>query len=218
MSNEIKIMLADDHTLVREGFKKILDSFEEFTVVAEASTGAEVIAKLNDTSPDIIVLDYNMPELNGVEATEKIREINENVKILILTMHDNETIIFDGISAGINGYLYKEAEMDELELAINTIISGKDYYSEGVKDKIIRFHKDRKKGKFYELTKSKIPLTKREIEIIAHVAQGMNSHEIGDKLFISSFTVVKHRKNILKKLHMKNLAEVVNFAKGNNII
>jgi len=95
--------------------------------------------------------------------------------------------------------LYKEAEIDELELAINTIMDGKDYFSDGVKEKVIRFHKNRREGKFYELSKSKIPLTKREVEIISQVALGLNSHEIADKLFISSFTVVKHRKNILKK-------------------
>lgn len=215
---KIKILLADDHILVRTGFKKILESFENFLIVDEADNGLEVLKKMKKVKPDIIILDYNMPEMNGVETAEKIREFDENVKILILTMHDNETIILDGINAGINGYIYKEAEMDELVNAINSIMNDKDYYSEGVKEKIIQFHKNRKRGKFYEISEERIPLSKREVEIIGHIAQGENSYEISKKLFISQFTVVKHRKNILKKLSMKNFAEVVNFAKDHNII
>jgi DNA-binding NarL/FixJ family response regulator len=214
----IKIFLADDHTLVRKGFKSILESVENFAVIGEAENGEELLEKLEKSDPDLILLDYNMPGMNGVEITEKIREKDESIKIIMLTMHDNETIILDAISAGINGYLYKEAEVSELEHAINEVIGGKDYFSEGVKEKIIKFHKNRKRGKFYELTEERIPLSKREIEIISHIAQGLNSHEIADKLFISPFTVVKHRKNILKKLSMKNFAEVVSFAKENKII
>ncbi len=213
-----KILLADDHQLVRTGFRKILESFDNFKVIAEAENGLEVLQKIKQAQPDIIILDFSMPVMNGVETAEKIREFDEDVKILILTMHDNETIILDGISAGINGYIYKDSELDELVNAINVIVSGKDYFSEGVKEKIIEFHKNRKKGKFYELSDDKIPLSKREIEIISHIAKGMNSYEIAEKLFISQFTVIKHRKNILKKLNMKNFAEVVNFAKDNSII
>jgi DNA-binding NarL/FixJ family response regulator len=110
------------------------------------------------------------------------------------------------------------SELEELEFAINEVIKGKDYFSEGVKEKIIKFHQNRKKGKFYELSDKRIPLTKRETEIITLISKGFNSHEIADQLFISPFTVVKHRKNILKKLSMKNFAEVVNFAKENSII
>lgn len=216
--NEIKILLADDHNLVRKGFKSILNSFDNFNVISEAEDGNEVLEKMEECKPDLIILDYSMPGMNGVEITEKIREKDENIKIIILTMHDNETIILDAIAAGINGYLYKEAEVDELELAINDIFQGRDYFSEGVKEKIIMFHKNRKRGKFYELSEDKIPLSKREIEIITHISQGLNSHEIADKLFISPFTVIKHRKNILKKLNMKNFAEVVRFAKESEII
>ena len=213
-----RILLADDHQLVRTGFRKILESYENFKVVEEAENGKEVLQKIEQAKPDIIILDFSMPVMNGVETAEKIREFDENVKILILTMHDNETIILDGISAGINGYIYKDSEMEELVNAVNVIMSGKDYFSEGVKEKIIEFHKNRKKGKFYELADERIPLSKREIEVISHIAKGMNSYEIAERLFISQFTVIKHRKNILKKLNMKNFAEVVNFAKDNNII
>jgi DNA-binding NarL/FixJ family response regulator len=216
--NEIKIILADDHNLVRKGFKSILESVENFSVIAEAEDGMELLEKIEESEPDLVILDYSMPGMNGVEITERIREKNENLKIIMLTMHDNETIILDAIGAGINGYLYKEAEVDELEFAINEVIQGKDYFSEGVKEKIIKFHKNRKRGKFYELSEEKIPLSKREIEIITHISQGLNSHEIADKLFISPFTVIKHRKNILKKLNMKNFAEVVGFAKESQII
>ena len=215
---KVKILLADDHNLVRTGFKKILESFEQFDVIAEAENGSEVFKLLDAKKPDLLLLDYNMPGMNGVEITEKIRATDEEIKIIIITMHDNETIILDAVGAGINGYLYKEAEMEELEHAINEVMKGKDYFSEGVKEKIIKFHQNRKRGKFYELSDKRIPLTKREIEIITLISRGLNSHEIANKLFISPFTVVKHRKNILKKLTMKNFAEVVNFAKENSII
>ena len=214
-----KILLADDHKLVRSGLKKIINDEEDLFVVAEAGNGNEVLELLEKVNPDLIVMDFNMPMLNGIETTLEIRKREISVKILLLTMHESEVLVMDGLSAGINGFLYKDDDIEELLLAIRNILSGKDYFNEEIKEKILNFHRSNKKfDSYHELSKAKIPLTKREIEIVTLIGKGLNSSQIGEKLFISNFTVIKHRKNILKKLGFKNFAEVVLYLKENNLI
>ena len=214
-----KIMLADDHKLVRSGLKKIIDDEADLSVVAEAGNGQEVLELLDKIDVDLIIMDFNMPILNGIETTIEIRKRGNETKILLLTMHESEVLVMDGLSAGINGFLYKDDDIDELLLAVKNIISGKDYFNEEIKEKILNFHRSNKKfDSYHELSKAKIPLTKREMEIVTLIGKGLNSSQIGEKLFISSFTVIKHRKNILKKLGFKNFAEVVLYLKENKLI
>ncbi len=213
-----KIMIADDHTLVRGGLKRIIDDEKDLMVVAEASNGKEVLEIIESIEPDLIIMDYNMPILNGLETTEEIINRHKPVKILLLTMHESETLVMEGLASGINGFIYKDADMEELLTAIRSILSGTDYFNDEIKQKILNYHRSHKvQNSYQDLQKSRIPLTKREIEIVSLISKGLNSSQIAEKLFISNFTVIKHRKNILKKLGFKNFAEVVLYLRENNL-
>lgn len=214
-----KIIIADDHKLVRRGLSRIINDEIDLEVIAEASTGEEVVELASKINPEIIIMDFNMPGINGIDATEKILLNNNKIKILLLTMHESEALVMDALSSGINGFLYKDADMEELLTAIRSILNGKDYFNEEIKQKILNFHRTRKKDSMHhELDKKRIPITKREIEIVSLIGKGLSSAEIAEHLFISVYTVIKHRKNVLKKLGFKNFAEVVLYLKENNLI
>ncbi|MGE5458687.1 MAG: response regulator [Methanococcaceae archaeon] len=211
-----KILLADDHIMMRDGLKLVLQTDSSFEIVGEADNGEEVVQLEKKLKPDVVILDINMPKLNGIEAARKIRSQNKGVKILILTMHESESFIFDAISAGVNGYIFKMSDMEEFLRAVKTLAEGKDYFHENVANILISNYKRSTQGSKEE--KEKLTLTKRESEILKLIAQGKTSQEIAEILFISYFTVGKHRKNIMVKLDLKNTAELVRFALKEKIV
>ncbi|GBD86186.1 transcriptional regulatory protein DegU [bacterium BMS3Abin03] len=216
--SKTKVLLVDDHKWVRQGFKLALESKYDIDIVGEAGDGNEAVEKTKELMPELILMDINMPNLNGIEAAKQIREFNKDVKIIILTMLDNERFIFEALTAGINGYIYKDSEITELVTAIKQVMEGEDYFNKEVTKKIIDYHTGKNISEFYQETTQSSPLTKRELEVVKLVSEGYTSKVIAEKLFISPFTVVKHRKNIIKKLHAKNFNEVISYAIANGLI
>jgi DNA-binding NarL/FixJ family response regulator len=205
----IKILLADDHAILRDGLKIALQTDKLFRILGEAGDGEEAVEMVKKLQPDIAILDVNMPKMSGIEAARAIRKFDKKVRILILTMHEQENYIVDAISSGINGYIFKMSDMEEFLFAIKELASGKDYFSDKV-SKIVLKGLQSKAQKNDELEKTHI--TNREKEILKLLAKGRTSQEIAETLFISYFTVGQHRKNILEKLGLKNTAELVFYA------
>lgn len=214
----IKIMLVDDHQIVRDGIKALLESLDNVQVIGEASNVPELLDKLEITKPDIIVTDISMPEISGIELT---RIINENtkycgIKVLILSMFTNEDFIFNAIKAGAKGYLPKNTNRRELFEAVNTIYNGDEYFSESISNIILKSYI--KKAKNEDQADKKEELSVRETEILKHFAQGMSNQEIADKLFISIRTVESHKNHIMQKLELKSTVDLIKFAIKNKIV
>lgn len=203
---KIKILLADDHNLVMYGVDKILSGYEEFEVVGEAITGAEAVVLYEELAPDVILMDISMPELNGLEATKKIKAINSDVKIIILTTHADEQYMIRADMAGADGYLFKNCDKDELYESIYSVMKDVNYYSKVISADLVA--KIRSKSYLKDL-KIENEITKREVEIIKAISEGLSNKQISEKLFISDRTVNTHRTNIMLKLNVKNSVELV---------
>lgn len=206
----MKIIVAEDHNIVRQTLVTSLMKKTNFSVVGEAADGLEAVSLVQSLKPDLIIMDMNMPQMSGVEAAIEIRKTNKNVKILILTMFEDRESILDALSADINGYMLKTASFDDLITAITTILSGGTYFDASVARALAKIRQ--------EQSDPENKLTKREIEIIKFVAEGETSKQIGDRLFISTFTVQKHRKNILKKLNLHSTADIVKYSIQHHLI
>jgi DNA-binding NarL/FixJ family response regulator len=205
MSNTIRIILADDHILVREGFKSLLSKKKDFEVVGEAENGNILLDLIESLSADVLLVDISMPQLNGIEAIAQMKKINPNLKFIMLTMHEEAEYILKSIQAGANGYLLKNVEPDELENAIRTVAAGGKYFNSTISNIMIEnLSRVSEPGK-EDLTE----LTAREKEILQYVADGLSTKLIADKLSISARTVETHRVHIMKKLQVNNGAEMV---------
>jgi DNA-binding NarL/FixJ family response regulator len=202
---KIKIILADDHILVREGFKSLLSKKKEFEVVGEAENGQELLELIDNLSADVLLVDISMPLLNGIEAIGQMKKINPDLKFIMLTMHEEAEYILKSIQAGANGYLLKNVEPEELENAIKTVAKGGKYFNATISNIMIENISkwpDQNKEEHSELTA-------REKEILQYVADGLSTKLIADKLSISTRTVETHRVHIMKKLLVSNGAEMV---------
>lgn len=215
---KIKILLADDHKMLRDSLEHVLSEIEDFNIVGLASDGIEAIELTEKLNPQVLVMDINMPNMNGIEAADEIRKKGLDVKILILTMLDNVRFIIEGLAAGINGFLYKESDVKELSRAIRQVTTGEDYFNKEITKKIFDYHASKSLNHFKNFEKQNLPLTEREKEVVTLVSQGYTSEIIASKLCISPLTVIKHRKNILKKLNMKSFTEVIGYVITNKII
>lgn len=211
-------MLVDDHQIVRDGIKALLESLDNVQVIGEASSVKDLLDNLQTTKPDIIVTDISMPDISGIELT---RIINENpeysgIKVLILSMFTNEDFIFNAIKAGAKGYLPKNTTRRELFDAVNTIYNGEEYFSESISNIILKSYI--KKAQNNDQTEKKETLSIRETEILKHFVQGMSNQEIADKLFISIRTVESHKNHIMQKLELKSTVDLIKFAIKNKIV
>ncbi len=214
----IKIMLVDDHQIVRDGIKALLESLDNVQVIGEAANVQELLEKLETSQPDIIVTDISMPDISGIELTKIINE-NPNysgIKVLILSMFTNEDFIFNAIKAGAKGYLPKNTTRRELFDAVNTIYNGDEYFSESISNIILKSYIKKAQGD--EQADKKEALSVRETEILKHFAQGMANQEIADKLFISIRTVESHKNHIMQKLELKSTVDLIKFAIKNKIV
>ena len=207
---KIRILLADDHALVRDGMKNLLEDIADFSVIGEASDGQEVIRKIKELLPDIVTLDLSMPLMNGLETIEVIRRDFPKTKILVLTMHENEEYAFHAYKSGAGGYLLKNSEKRDLVNAIRAVHKGEKFFSRTVSGVTAKNYESQKK--------SSIPITRREKEILRLIVDGLTNQEIADKLFISPRTVDTHRSNLMQKLDIKNTAGLVRFAIENGIV
>ncbi|MDA9563817.1 response regulator transcription factor [Flavobacteriales bacterium] len=214
----INILLVDDHKIIRDGIRAMLDFIDTFNIVGECESGHEVIPFITQNEVDIIIMDINMPDMNGIEVTELVISKFPAAKIIALTMHDQESYITKILKAGAMGYVLKNAGQDVLGEAINSVYAGKTYFSAGVSEIMMSKYLKNPSKKFVSNSMTSIDdLTSREKEIIALIADELTNNEIADKLFISARTVDTHRRNLLQKLGVKNTAGLVKFALQNNL-
>lgn len=215
---KIKVLLADDHAILRDGLKIVLKSDKKFELAGEAVNGKEAVTLCSEINPGIVVMDVDMPVMNGIDAVKHIRKINKDVKILMLTMHENESYIFDAISSGVDGYIFKMADMEVFIEALNNLASGKKYFDPKVSEMLINEYQNKAVAADDNTERNVLPLTPREKEILAHIAKGYTTNDIAELLYISFFTASKHRKNIMKKLKVKNSAELIKYAYEHKLI
>lgn len=211
----VKIALADDHKIVRDGIKTMLESQLEIDVVVEASNGNEILEKLEDKLVDLVIMDISMPEKDGIQATKELKEKHPNIKVLALTMSNDDLHIRQMIQAGASGYIMKSAGRKDLKDAIETIMNGKHYFSDEATQSIMM---DLVKGKGKSTTMDAVHITDRELEILELIVQEFTNQEIAEKLFISSRTVDAHRRNLLQKTGARNTAGLVKYAFQHNLI
>lgn len=216
MNDLIKIIVADDHHLVRNGIVKILQDHENIEVIAEAVNGEEAIEKSRILKPDILLLDLDMPIMTGIDAVPVVRKELEEVKIGILTMHKEPSLVHKLMKLGVDGYLYKSSHPEDLIHGVMEIASGRRFYTSEVTENLVQSSKFSQPGKEQLLLLAL--LSDREKEILKLIAEGMSNTEIGEKLFISVRTVDTHRSNMMKKLNVKNLAGLIRFAISSGLV
>lgn len=214
--DKIRLLLADDHELVRSGLVKLLETYKDLVVIGEAGDGLEAVEKTKRLKPDVLVIDLSMPKLSGIDATKIIRKECPTVRVLVLTMHQNEEYVYQIFKSGAGGYILKEAGKDELANAIRTVARGEKFVSSRVSEIMVDGFIRKTGVRSGDLSNGSGPdevtLTKREKEILSLIADGLNNHEISDKLFISPRTVETHRTNIMQKLDIHDIGNLVKFA------
>ncbi|OFY61888.1 MAG: DNA-binding response regulator [Bacteroidetes bacterium RBG_13_43_22] len=209
---KIRIIIADDHQLFRNGLKILLNSFPEFEVSGEASNGEEFLKLLKTSPADIALMDINMPEMDGIEATRRGLKIYPGINIIALSMYGEEEYYYKMVDAGAKGFLLKDSDISEVKEAILTVIKGGSYFSQELLYHVIQ------KIKHRELESKTANLSKREKEVLLKICEGLSNQEIADTLFISKRTVDKHRANLLGKTNSKNTASLILFAIRNKLI
>ena len=211
----IKVLLVDDHQLIREGIKNSLLDQNPIQVIGEAQNGEEALSFLSENLVDVVLMDISMPIMGGITTTQKIVEKYPNVNVIILTMHNEVSIIQEALKAGALGYLLKNTNINELKEAITQVDNGSTYFSSEISEKIMN---QLVKGKADRESDYPARLTKRETEILKLISEEFSNNEIAEKLFISHRTVDTHRRNLIQKLNAKNTAGLVKFALKNKII
>lgn len=205
----IKILIADDHRIVREGIRTLLGNESDIEVIAEAENGREAVKLALKLKPDITIMDIGMPELNGIEAIKKIRREITTARIIVLSMHSEQDFIWKTFKAGAYAYLLKDCAAGELVTAIKRVNSGKKYISEDISETVIQ---DFVGSKVEDSEAFYVPLTEREKEVLQLLSEGKSTKEIAEILFISSKTVESHRKNIMERLQIFSLPELTKYA------
>lgn len=205
----IKILIADDHQMFIDGLKSILSQQEQCEIIAKANNGLEVLEQLKMHAIDVVLMDVNMPEMDGIEATKMVRELHPEVKILMLTMFNTRDYIEKLLKAGAHGYILKNTGKDELIEAIEKVNSGESFFSEEVKLKIMEGLQQKKN---LEKDMFNIELTEREKQVLTLIVKEYTTNEIAEELFISPHTVETYRKNLTSKLPVKNIAGLVRYA------
>lgn len=214
----IKVLLAEDHNIVRNGIRSLLDKQPDIEVVAEAMDGLEVIQKLDEgVKADIVLTDINMPQLNGLALIERVKDKNPEVKVMILSMLDHENYVIKAVSSGACGYLLKSVSEDEMMFAIRHVTEGNLYICSELTSKLLN-KLSTLPDENSEGNKIAIDLSKREIEILLLIAEGLTNNEIAEKLFTSRRTVEGHRQNLLEKTGARNTATLIRFAARNGLI
>ena len=209
---KIRIIIADDHQLFRNGLKILLNAFPEFEIVGEASNGEELLRIIKNTGADIALMDINMPEMDGVEATRRGIRISPDLKVIALSMYGEEEYYYKMVDAGAKGFLLKDSDISEVKEAILTVMKGGSYFSQELLYHVIQ------KIKHRESESKSANLSKREKEILLKICEGLSNQEIAETLFISKRTVDKHRANLLGKTNSKNTASLILFAIKNKLI
>src|SRR5580704_13890726 len=209
-SMKLKVLIADDHGVVRKGLRLLLEQYPELVVIGEAANGREAVTMAATLSPQVVVLDVGMPILNGIEAAEQIIKTNSQIGVILLTMHADESYVLRALHVGVKGYLLKESAEDDLLLAIRSVANGKPFFSRAINDVLLedymRVLKQQGLSDTFDL------LTTREKEVLQLLAEGRTNKEVATLLDVSPYTVESHRTNLMQKLNVHNTAEIVLYA------
>ena len=214
MQKIFRIVIAEDHTILRDGLRSLLESRGDFEVVGEAADGMEAIRRINELAPDLVLLDLNMPKMGGISVIKEIKNQSHETKILALTMYKDEEFILETFKSGVNGYCIKSSSSEELLMAIRAVLAGKQYVSPEISDKVLEGYIEG--SKTIKKKSSWDTLTQREREVLKLVGEDYQNKEIADYLCISPKTVEKHRANIMQKLdlHSASALTAVAIEKG----
>lgn len=204
---KIRILIADDHRVVREGLAAILKSRSDMDVVGEAINGFEVIEKTKALKPDVILMDISMPQMNGVEATRAVREISPEIGIVVLTMHDDDATIFELVRTGVHGYLLKDADSSEIVKAIQSIYKGESIIHPSIARKILGEFSQRGSEQVKKAPRQMYNLSGREVDVLRRVAKGKTNKEIASELHLSEKTIKNHVRNIFHKMGVYDRTE-----------
>ncbi len=218
MKNKIKVVIADDHQIFIEGIKALIKDSDKVTLVGEATDGEALLTVIKSKNPDVVLMDINMPKMNGIEASKKIKATFPDMKIVGLTMSDDASSVSEMMKAGVLGYLLKTTSKAELINAISRVYQGEKYLSNEMSMKLIEKMFDDKEKDEVSHTPRKAEITRRELDIIRLVAQEMTNAEIAKKLNNSPMTIITHRKNLLRKLGVRNTAGLVKYAVINGLL
>jgi DNA-binding NarL/FixJ family response regulator len=210
----INLLIADDHQLITDGISKILETEKTIGEIHTASNGSEAIDKALKHDIDCVVIDINMPVLNGLEATKQIKQQKPSVKVIAVSMLSDASIVSKMMKAGADAFINKDTGKTELLKAIDKVMQGEKYISPQISNNLFTHFNDRTVNR----KDTEKQLTAREVEIIRYIADGLTNHEIADKLFLSVVTVDTHRKNMLAKLHLKNTASLVKYAADHKLL
>jgi two-component system, NarL family, response regulator NreC len=209
-SMRFKVLIADDHGVVRKGLRLLLEQYPELEVIGEAANGRDAVTMAATLAPQIVVMDVAMPILNGIEAAEQIINANSKIGIIILTMHADESYLLRALNVGIKGYLLKESAEEDLLLAIRSVARGKPFFSRAINETLLedymRVLKQQGLSDTFHL------LTAREKEVLQLLAEGKTNKEVATLLDLSPYTVESHRTNLMQKLNVHNTAEIVLYA------
>jgi two-component system, NarL family, response regulator NreC len=210
MNDKVRIVLADDHTILREGLRALLTAEDEIVVVGEAQDGREAVRCVERLEPDLLLMDLSMPRMSGMDAIREIKKRYPDTRIIALTVHKTEEYLLTTLQAGADGYVLKDATHDELVMAIRTVMAGKSYLSPDVSEKVIEGYLVGKESS--RSLSAWETLSQREREVLKLIAEGYKNKEIAEDLCISLKTVEKHRANLMKKLDLHNAAALTVYA------
>jgi len=209
---KIKIIIVDDHHLFRNGLRLLLESIPDFEITGEASNGVELLKVMDGTEADIILMDINMPVMDGIDATVQVLKKNPDIRVIALSMYGEEDYYYKMTDAGARGFLLKDSDISEVKEAIYTVRRGGTYFSQQLLQNVIQ------KIKHRESETKVATLSRREKEILEKICEGLSNQEIANALFISKRTVDKHRANLLEKTNSKNTASLILYAIKNKLI
>jgi len=213
---KIRILLADDHDVVRSGLRALLRTSPDFAIVGEAVDGEEAVRMTEETKPDVVIMDISMPNLDGIAATKVIKDKLPDVKVVILTVHEDEEYAYQVLRAGASGYVLKNAGKKDIFKAIESAVSGQRFFSPGISnimvESFIKRANEQPKVEPQPVSTSDQPLTKRELEVLKYIALGHTNRQIAEALFLSFRTVNTHRANIMQKLDIHETAGLVRYA------
>lgn len=210
--SKIRLLLVDDHEIVRAGLRMLFLAEEDMEIVAEAGSGAEALTAVSQTRPDVVIMDVAMPGMSGIEATRRIKEASPETAVLALTMHEDEQYFFEMLNAGASGYVPKRAAPDDLVSAIRAVSQGQAFLYPSLAKLLVQDFLQRSDGERGDEETAVTGLTPREREVLIAIAEGHTNREIAEKLVISVKTVDRHRENIMRKLNLHNRVELVKYA------
>lgn len=216
MSEQIRLLLADDHAVVRSGLRLLLEAQPDMVIIGEAENGEEAIRRTAELQPDVVLMDIEMPGMNGIEAARRIKAQSPETSVLALTMYEDDQYFFEMLRAGASGYVPKRAAPDELATAIRAVSRGEVFLHPSLAGRLVLDYLQRRDVEEQEPAAD--DLTPREQEVLTLIAQGLSNNEIADQLVISAKTVDRHRENIMRKLNLHNRVDLVKYALRKGLI